>query len=84
MAVKEEKTRIVVTISEDMKNRLDKYADMLGLNRSALCAFLLGQGVLSMDKAYGLLDQTAKLMQSELGRLPLVAQSGEEDSLGGI
>ncbi len=79
MAVKEEKTRIVVTVSEDMKNRLDKYADMLGLNRSSLCAFLLGQSVLSMDKAYGLLDQTAKLLQTELVQLPLVVKSEESD-----
>lgn len=70
MAVKEEKTRIVVTVSDDMKNRLDKYAELLGLNRSALCAFLLGQGVLSMDKAYGLLDQTAQMWKTELQLFP--------------
>ena len=70
MAVKEEKTRIVVTVSDDMKNRLDKYAELLGLNRSALCAFLLGQGVLSMDKAYGMLDQTAQMLKRELQLFP--------------
>lgn len=74
MAVKEEKTRIVVTVSEDMKNRLDKYAELLGLNRSALCAFLLGQGVLSMDRAYGLLDQTAQMLKTELQSFPDAAE----------
>lgn len=60
MSVKDDKFRIMVTVSEDMKNRLDRYAEKMGINRSALCAFLLGQGVMSMDKAYGMIDQVTE------------------------
>ena len=80
MAVREDKQRIMVTVSEDMRKRLDKYAEMLGINRSALCAFLLGQGVLSMDKAYGLIDQTVKQWRMDNDAEPFpVGQIGVSD-----
>lgn len=79
MAVKEDKQRIMVTVSEDMRKRLDNYAEMLGINRSALCAFLLGQSVLSMDKAYGLIDQSVKLFQDGLGNPLQIEQTRTDD-----
>lgn len=43
--------RIQVNLANGMVDRVDKYAELMGVSRSALCATLIGQGIMSYDKA---------------------------------
>lgn len=56
MALKDDSQRILVTLSKEMVQRIDFYRTKIGLTRSAYCAYLIGQGVLSTEKAMGRLD----------------------------
>lgn len=60
MAVAENRERIYVTVSADMAERIDFYREKMGLTRSAYCAYIIGQGVMSMDKAMGIWDEMGK------------------------
>lgn len=57
MAVAQDKERIYVTVSKDMLKRIDHYCNSMGLSRSAFCAYSIGQTVMSMDKALGIVDK---------------------------
>ena len=60
MPICEDKERIFVTVSRDMGSRIDFYREKMGVSRSAFCAYLIGQGVMSMDKAMGIMDDMGK------------------------
>lgn len=48
--------RVQVNLSDEMVERVDAYASKIGVNRSALCAVLVGQGVMAFDKSMDLLS----------------------------
>lgn len=56
MPLAEGKERIYVTVSDDMAARIDYYRKKMGLSRSAFCGYMVGQGVMSLDKAMGIVD----------------------------
>lgn len=56
MPLSPENERIFVTVSREMGARIDNFREQMGMSRSAFCAFLIGQGVMSMEKAVGLID----------------------------
>lgn len=60
MAIADNRERIYVTVSSDMAERIDFYREKMGLTRSAYCAYIIGQGVMSMDKAMGIWDEMGK------------------------
>jgi len=66
MAISKTKGRITITCSDEQIAKLDAYAKKMGMNRSALCAYFIGQGLLSMDKAYGMLDRVTADMSDEM------------------
>lgn len=49
--------KVQVTLNDELVKRIDKYADTIGLSRSACCAYWIGQAVLSMDKSLDVLDK---------------------------
>lgn len=53
--------RAQINLSDEMVNKLDMYAKVLGMSRSALCAYFIGQGVMGLDKAN---DTIASIGQS--------------------
>lgn len=57
MAIGKDRERIFVTVSSDMAKRIDYYCESMGLSRSAFCAHAIGQHVMSMDKALGIVDK---------------------------
>ena len=57
MAIAKDRERIFVTVSSDMAKRIDFYCESMGLSRSAFCAHAIGQSVMSMDKALGVVDK---------------------------
>ena len=37
--------RLQITVNDDLVKKIDKYAKMIGISRSAMCALWIGQGV---------------------------------------
>lgn len=48
--------RIQVNLSDELIESLDKYAQMMGISRSALCATFIGQGVMGYNKSFQVID----------------------------
>lgn len=68
MSVPKGKQRITITVSDESVEKLSYYGEKMGMNRSALCAYFVGQGLLGMDKAYSMLDKVASDMSEEMKR----------------
>lgn len=66
MAISKTKRRILITCSDEQIAKLDSYSKKMGITRSALCTSFIGQGLLSMDKAYCMLDMFAADMSDEM------------------
>jgi primosomal protein N'' len=62
MAISSSKTRLQVTVSQEIANKVRFYADKMGVTTSALVSQLVGQSIMSYDKAYDLVDEYAKKM----------------------
>lgn len=54
--------RVQVSLSDDMVKRVDKYAHMMGVSRSALCSVLVGQGIMNYDNAFNLMGNAVDKM----------------------
>lgn len=52
-----DKTRIQVICSNELIERLDNYAQMMGVTRSALACMFIGQGIMGLDKAMNVVDK---------------------------
>lgn len=48
--------RLQIGISDEMASRLDRLSERMGVTRSALCAMLLGQGALSLEKSLSFVE----------------------------
>lgn len=55
-----EKVKLQTIVSADMAGKVNLYADKLGVSVSALCAMLIGQGIMSYEKTYEILDSTVQ------------------------
>lgn len=60
--------RIQVIASDDLVAKVDKYADMMGVSRSALCSVLIGQGIMGYEKSVELFDKFGGDLVSELSK----------------
>lgn len=54
--------RIQVNLSDEMITKVDNYAAMLGMSRSGLCAYFIGQGTLAFETSLSACDEIAKKM----------------------
>lgn len=80
MAVPKGKQRITITVSDESVEKLSYYGEKMGMNRSALCAYFVGQGLLSMDKAYSLIDRVAFDMSDEMKKALVESSEKTSDS----
>ena len=78
MAVGENRERIYVTVSSEMAERIDLYRNKMGLSRSAFCAYLVGQGVMTMDKAMGVVDQMGVAMVAKAEEVVTAANNPDQ------
>lgn len=62
----ENNERIYVTVSKELAKRIDYYRSKMGLSRSAYCAYLVGQGVMTTDKAMGFLDDLGEAVREKV------------------
>lgn len=63
--VAETNERIYMTMSKETVAKVDFYARKMGMTRSALGAYLVAQGVLSLERA----QQIAEGVQTELSEI---------------
>lgn len=59
--------RVQVNLSDEMVKRVDFYASRLGVSRSALCSVMIGNGVLSYDKAMDVIDSVGDVLAKSGG-----------------
>ena len=56
--------RLQITINDEIVKKIDKYAKLIGVSRSAMCATWIGQGVMGYDKANELINgQTVEFLK---------------------
>ena len=67
--------KVQVNLSEDLVARIDKFAKLMGVSRSALCGVWIGQAVMSMEKTF----ETGQRVVEDLFRS--VANNGESDTV---
>ncbi|NLP26254.1 MAG: hypothetical protein GX365_02785, partial [Clostridiales bacterium] len=53
----EKKVTLQVVVSQKLADRVDYYANYMGMSRSGLCASIIGQGILGYDKAGNILEK---------------------------
>lgn len=75
--------KIQVFISDEMVKRVDEYANSIGVSRSALCAMLIGQGVMGLDRGVDMVENALNsgrfddILKSEL--LKGVTDNGKQE-----
>ena len=66
MAIPKGKQRITITVSDESVDKLALYGEKMGMNRSALCAYLVGQGLMGLDRANSMFDKVTESMSEEM------------------
>lgn len=80
MAVPKGKYRITITVSDEAVDKLSYYGEKMGMNRSALCAYFVGQGLLGLDKSYAVIDKVTSDMSEEMKKVLSGFLDGASDS----
>ena len=70
--------RLQVNANEQMVAKLDKYAEMMAVSRSALCSMLIGQGLMGLDKSCGILSDLGVRLGDALMAEKAMAELGKE------
>ncbi|NLJ91321.1 MAG: hypothetical protein GX323_10555 [Clostridiales bacterium] len=52
----EKKVTLQVIVSQNLADRIDYYANYMGMSRSGFCASIIGQGILGYDKVGSILE----------------------------
>lgn len=52
--------RVQVNVSDELVAQLDEYAKAVGLSRSALCGYFIGQGMFSLQKGLEMASEAIK------------------------
>lgn len=77
--------RVQVSLSVDMCEKVDKLAYNLGVSRSSLCSVLIGQGIMSFEKGFEIVQNTfnedfiEKLLNDEVSEKEKIETSEEEN-----
>ena len=58
--------RVQVNLSDEMVSKVDNYARMMGVSRSALCSVLVGQGIMGFDKATDVISSLGDMLGNSL------------------
>lgn len=70
--------KVQVNLSDDIVLEIDKYAKMMGVSRSALCAIFIGQGILGYHKSFELMGTVGEKLGSEIaGMIDSFKASGQ-------
>ena len=70
--------RLQVNANEQMVAKLDKYAEMMAVSRSAVCSMLIGQGLMGLDRSCGILSDLGERLGDALMAEKAMAELGKE------
>ena len=71
--------KVQVNLSDEMVSRVDKHAKNIGMSRSSLCAYLIGQGIVNMDTAYSLVENMGSTLIEQIDKNELKKELGIND-----
>lgn len=60
--------RLQVNVSDEMADKLSRYAKQMGVSRSALCGVFIGQAVIGLEKAEQVIADLGAKAQAEMDR----------------
>lgn len=75
--------RLQVNANDQMVAKLDKYAEMMAVSRSALCSMLIGQGLMGLDKSYGILTDLGERLGDALIAEKTMSEMGKDAAENG-
>jgi hypothetical protein len=58
--------KLQVNVNDDLVKQIDEYAALMGVSRSALCAMFIGQGILTYNKSFKLIDDIGQKIGDNL------------------
>ena len=58
--------KLQITVSDEMVKQIDKYAEMMGISRSALCATFIGQGIMGYNKSFEMIGSMGEKLGDSL------------------
>ena len=58
--------KLQINVSDVMVKEIDKYAEMMGVSRSALCATFIGKGIMSYNKSFEMLGSMGEKLKDSL------------------
>lgn len=61
--------RIQVNVNDEMVERIDYYAKLMGMSRSGLCSYFIGMGMMSIEKANTIMNEMSDVMLSNVSKL---------------
>ena len=58
--------KLQVNVNDDLVKQIDEYAALMGVSRSVLCAMFIGQGILTYNKSFKLIDDIGQKIGDNL------------------
>ena len=58
--------KLQINVSDVMVKEIDKYEEMMGVSRSALCATFIGKGIMSYNKSFEMLGSMGEKLKDSL------------------
>ena len=75
--------KLQANANDQMVAKLDKYADMMSVSRSALCGMLIGQGLMGLDRSCGILSDLGERLGDALMAEKAIAEMGKDAAENG-
>lgn len=54
--------KVQVNLSDEMVSRVDVVAKNIGMSRSAICAYFIGQGISQIENSYKIVENCGNLL----------------------
>ncbi len=61
--------RVQVNVNDELVERIDYYAKLMGMSRSGLCSYFIGMGMMSIEKANTIMNEMSDVMLSNVSKL---------------
>lgn len=58
--------RVQVNLSDDLVKKIDGYAKVMGVSRSALCSVWIGQSAMSYEQSFAIVQQMGDKLEQAL------------------
>lgn len=58
--------RVQVNVSDDLVKKIDEYAKVMGVSRSALCSVWIGQSAMSYEQSFSIVQQMGDKLEQAL------------------